>query len=404
MPWCMASNSRRATVFESGLTTKTWPSGATASGLERVGCAAAAAGERQHDRITSGAIEFLTRTPPPGGGLNQAVQQAVTHRGGALGERRGCERIALPDALQQGKHLEVVERQAGDVHQDVHGVAGAEDALVHVALDLGCAGGEERAEVVAGELGDVRTAVHDLARQHAQRGQVRGREVGDALHRLGQSDGTRIGAELLVDAHHPADHALENRPVDRLFASEVVEQHPLGDAGPLRDLPGGRRAVAALGEHAPRRRRGCAAARQRRGPGRERRRAGSRVRTDRYVGLYSWPARAVKGKPPTRRGGPAGLGAATPRLRLGSARRARLRLAGQCGRRAAPALPAAARHPPDPPNATRSPLSTRDGVSGRSTSSARASRRRCPADRDSCWAGSDTPAGRGWSCRRGVGE
>ena len=37
---------------------------------------------------------------------------------------------------------------------------------------------------------------------------------------------------------------------------------------------------------------------------------------------------------------------------------------------AAPASPAAARHPPDPPNATRSPpLSTRDGVSGRAPSS-----------------------------------
>src|SRR5262249_49819448 len=42
VPCCMALNSRRATVLESGLTTKTWPSGATPSGLDRVGCAAAA--------------------------------------------------------------------------------------------------------------------------------------------------------------------------------------------------------------------------------------------------------------------------------------------------------------------------------------------------------------------------
>src|SRR5206468_12073722 len=35
--------SRRATLLESGLTTKTWPSGATASGLERVGSAPAGA-------------------------------------------------------------------------------------------------------------------------------------------------------------------------------------------------------------------------------------------------------------------------------------------------------------------------------------------------------------------------
>src|SRR5438132_5378866 len=38
-----AAKSRRATLLESGLTTKTWPSGATASGLERVGRAATGA-------------------------------------------------------------------------------------------------------------------------------------------------------------------------------------------------------------------------------------------------------------------------------------------------------------------------------------------------------------------------
>ena len=67
-------------------------------------------------------------------------------------------------------------------------------------------------------------------------------------HGVGQPDRSRLAAEALVDRDHAAHDALEHGAVHRVLAGKVVEQHALADAGALRDLAGGGRAVAALGE------------------------------------------------------------------------------------------------------------------------------------------------------------
>src|SRR5439155_724717 len=64
-----APKSRRATLLESGLTTKTWPSGATASRLERVGSAAAGAAASAAPSAAVAARRRLTTAALPPRGL-----------------------------------------------------------------------------------------------------------------------------------------------------------------------------------------------------------------------------------------------------------------------------------------------------------------------------------------------
>jgi len=184
VPVCIASNSRRARLLESGLTTKTCPSGATAMGLDRVGPASAAdarASRREWSggsQCPHGAASSAERRRSAVG--HEPIQETVPRYGGPFRDHGGRERITIPDQLQQRHAEEVEERDPAHVHEDVHGIAGAKDALCHVAPDLLDGGGEERTEVTTCDALQVRAAVHDLSHEELERTQVGRSEAGDA--------------------------------------------------------------------------------------------------------------------------------------------------------------------------------------------------------------------------------
>src|SRR5439155_10909839 len=131
----------------------------------------------------------------------------------------------------------------------VHGIAGAKDALCHVAPDLLDGGGEERTEVTTCDALQVRAAVHDLSHEELERTQVGRSEAGDALDRVGETDRPGLVAEALVDLRQPRDRAGQDGAVHPRLRGEVVEEHPLPDAGAGTNLAGRRPAKPARREY-----------------------------------------------------------------------------------------------------------------------------------------------------------
>ena len=122
-----------------------WPSGATAIGLDRVRCANAAPAPVASATMTN-VLSIVTMTPPLGGGLEQPYsRQSPRHA-------RRASRVQVdpgPRSAQERDHLEVVERDAGDVDQHLHRITLAEDAALHVARHLGGAGSAQRPQALA---------------------------------------------------------------------------------------------------------------------------------------------------------------------------------------------------------------------------------------------------------------